>query len=248
MVCCALTVGFSSCSKDDGPNDVNKRKWVLASISCHSSGIYGDSGSWSVDIDDEFSYDSEGRVVEDGDEEVTYRYFSDQIQNSDGEKFSLDGNGNIANITSNGYMDYAQYDNSGNLIEFKTHNHSSILEWSNGLLMRFQGYEGKCTIEYSESTPMNIDCVRILNSRFISYNALDGYWALYFMGYFGNIPSKPICKMTTIFGNGSYSSGITDLYYYKDIDSNGCPAKMIRKTSQGNMDMECVYDIVWKKL
>ena len=54
--------------------------------------------------------------------------------------------------------------------------------------------------------------------------------------------------MTTIFGNGSYSSGITDLYYYKDIDSNGCPAKMIRKTSQGNMDMECVYDIVWKKL
>ena len=54
----------------------------------------------------------------------------------------------IANITSNGYMEYAQYDNSGNLIEFKTHNHSSILEWSNGLLMRFQGYEGKCTIEY----------------------------------------------------------------------------------------------------
>lgn len=248
MVCCALAAGFSSCSKDEDPSDVNKREWVLASISRHSGVSNDGSVSWPSYVI-EFSYDSEGRVIEDGDEEVTYRYSSDQIQDSEGSKFSLNGNGKIADITSNGFMEYANYDDSGNLIEFKTDSYSSIFEWSNGLLMQMDAFGSITTFEYSESTPMNIDCVRILNSKFISYDALDGYWALYFTGYFGNIPSKPICKYTKI-TQAIYPSKVITSIDYKDIDSNGCPAKMIVKTSQptDNIDTEVVSDLVWKKL
>lgn len=249
MVCGALAVGFSSCSKDDdGPNNMNQREWVLVSISCHSSGTWGDGGGWSMNVDDDFNYDSSGRVVEDGDDEVTYVYSSDQILNSDGEKFSLNGNGHIASINRDGDTDYVRYDDKGNLVEYKTDHDRSILDWSNGLLRRIQAWGTEFAFEYSESTPMNIDCVRVLNSRHISYDALDGYWALYFMGYFGNIPSKPICGYTMIRDNCISCSKETASIYYKDIDSNGCPAKMIVNRSQGNLDAEYVYDLVWRKL
>lgn len=250
MICVILSGmtilgALSSCTKDDDgvKNDSKASRWVLVRCSMHEYGSIG-TGSYSIDYDQEFSYDSKGRVVSatyddyTDKDNYTYKYEGNNIIADDGSVYTLGKNGFITSFKVDGEEGIAEYNTDGNITKMKWGNDSITYKWTNGLLTRYEYPDpldsdgiARFDIEYYNSDIINADCATALNVQEILFYS-ETEEALAMCGFWGKMPNKPIRRKS---GN---------IYTYEDIDSDGCPGAVSEDLSIGKITQ---YQ-VWKKL
>ena len=239
LSCVTVSLALQSCDKDNDEvnSDGGKPQWVLVMCSAHYSidlSDDNDRGNISADWDIEFSYNSEGKVKSDTDEDWVYSYDGDNITTDDGYVFKLGNNGYITSFKTDDKVGQAEYNSNGNIIKFMDGDDWIVdLEWGNGLLNRFSvKYADRLetkSLEYYNNEMINADCINALNALVICWNGFDGYWGLGMSGFWGKMPAKPIKKLTSKTAN-SYVEPDYTVYSYEDIDSNGCPGTLVMET------------------
>lgn len=230
MIASILTTGFCACSNDDDDNETNggvgKGHWVLTKI---------ESVSPNCSTNKVFSYDTQGRVISDTDDKRSYEYQADRIIASDGEVMFLNKDGLIERMEKDATSSLIKYQD-GYIFSFYDGESATegTFTWNGGLCTSFKPLydRGIRTLTYRDNSYVNEDCIKILNARTISYDGLDGYWAMMMTGYLGKLPSQ----LVTTQQNSTF-----ELY---DIDDNGCPGTMITHSNYGDTK----YILSWKKI
>lgn len=257
MVCCALAVQFSACSKDeDGPNGAPV-KMRLVEINISGSEQYnhgGYYGSYSFsDIYSNFVYDSHGKLLSyeyehehesnydnqyhyKSKSNVTYTYNSSSIEkleeNDEGIRKTIyhltNGLVTLETFEGSKYSEHFLYEN-GNLVGWDGDGCYDSYSWENGNPI-IEPFDSPNNTKYGYTDmPCYIgNYVDLMDGTF--YLPCEPF--LMQQGYYGNLPKNLV---------NSFKGEYVHCYLSYEINANGYPTKITANESDGTQVMTLTW-------